>query len=106
MIKSELITCIANKLHQLPEEVIEKAINQILEHISKTLSDGGRVEIRDFGVFSLHYHPARNAQNPKTGKKITTAPKYIPHFKAGKQMRDRINESRLKNIAIIEDKSL
>ncbi len=84
MVKSELITRIASKLHQFPEEVIERAINQILKHIRQTLSDGGHVEIRGFSSFSLHYHPVRNTHNPKTGKKVVTAPKCVPRFKVGK----------------------
>jgi integration host factor subunit beta len=103
MVKSELIARIVNKFSQLPEEDVERAINQILECMSNTISDGNRIEIRGFGSFSLHYRPARNAHNPRTGAKVVTTPKYATHFKPGKEIRDRINESRQKNIQIIQD---
>jgi integration host factor subunit beta len=102
MVKSEFIEHIANRFQQLSAEDVEMGINRLLECMSERLSKGGRIEIRGFGSFSLHYHPPRNAHNPRTGEKIITAPKHMPHFKPGKQMRDRINESRIKKIRIQE----
>ncbi len=103
MVKSELIARIVSKFQQLPEKDIELGINQILEHMSETLEKNGRIEIRGFGSFSLHYRPSRNAHNPRTGEKVVTIHKYAPHFKPGKQTRERINQSRAKNIPIIQD---
>ncbi|EKE00830.1 MAG: hypothetical protein ACD_21C00267G0005 [uncultured bacterium] len=106
MVKSEFIEHIINRLQQLSAEDVERGINRLLECMSEALSKGGRIDVRGFGSFSLHYHPPRNAHNPRTGKKITTKPKYKPFFRPGKQMRDRINEARLKNISIIQDDRL
>ncbi|CAL7964223.1 integration host factor subunit beta [Gammaproteobacteria bacterium] len=103
MVKSELITRIVGKFQQLPENDVELGINQILECMSDTLAKGNRIEVRGFGSFSLHHRPSRNAHNPRTGEKVVTMPKYAPHFKPGKQIRDRVNESRLKNIPIVQD---
>ncbi len=97
MVKSELIHLIAQRLaekHQdLPLEDVELSINQILECLSETLSKNGRIEIRGFGSFNLHYRPPRNAHNPKTGEKLATTAKYMPHFKAGKELRDRVDQA-------------
>lgn len=103
MVKSELIARLVSKFQQLPEKDVELAINQILELMSETMQNNGRIEIRGFGSFSLHNRPARNAHNPRTGEKVITTNKYAPHFKPGKQTRDRINQSRFKNIPIIKD---
>lgn len=103
MVKSELIVRIVDKFKQLPENDVELGVNQILENMSDTLAKGNRIEIRGFGSFLLHHRPSRNAHNPRTGEKVVTMPKYAPHFKPGKQIRDRVNESRLKNIPIVQD---
>lgn len=103
MVKSELIARVVSKFQQLPEKDVELGINQILEYMSETLQKNGRIEIRGFGSFSLHNRPSRNAHNPRTGEKVVTTNKYAPHFKPGKQTRDRINQSRQKNIPIVQD---
>jgi integration host factor subunit beta len=103
MVKSELITRIVSKFQQLPEKDVELSINQILENMSSALEKNGRIEIRGFGSFSLHYRPSRNAHNPRTGEKVVTIHKYAPHFKPGKQTRERINQARAKNIPIVQD---
>ncbi len=64
--------------------------------MSEALIHGQRIEIRGFGSFSLHYRPPRNAHNPKTGEKVVTEAKYSPHFKPGKELRERVNSSRAK----------
>jgi len=61
--------------------------------MSNALANGERIEIRGFGSFSLHYRPPRMGRNPKTGETVELAGKYVPHFKPGKEMRDRVNES-------------
>jgi integration host factor subunit beta len=93
MVKSELINKIAVKQPGLSVRDVELSVNQILECMSETLSHGGRIEIRGFGSFSLHYRPPRNAHNPKTGEKVETTAKHTPHFKPGKELRERVNNS-------------
>ena len=94
MVKSELIYQITNKQDNLSLKDVEMSINHILEMMSNELSQGNRVEIRGFGSFNLHYRAPRRAHNPKTGESVFTEEKYTPHFKAGKDMRDRVNNSR------------
>ncbi|MDI9819513.1 MULTISPECIES: integration host factor subunit beta [unclassified Legionella] len=106
MIKSQLIASLAAKLTQLPETQVTDSINRILELMSQALIDGKRIEIRGFGSFSLHYRPPRNAHNPKTGEKVVTKAKYSPHFKPGKELRERVDASRDKvKLEDYEDKS-
>ena len=92
MVKSELIEHVASQQRHLLVRDVELAVNQILECITEALCHGGRVEIRGFGSFCLHHRPARNAHNPKTGEKVATIAKHTPHFKPGKELRDRVNE--------------
>lgn len=97
MIKSEIIEKIAAQMTHLPEKQIASAINHILELMSDSLVANQRIEIRGFGSFSLHHRPPRNAHNPKTGDKVVTKTKYTPHFKPGKELRERVNASREKH---------
>lgn len=97
MIKSELIARIASKMTHLPEHKIAHAVNHILDAMSQSLIEGGRIEVRGFGSFSVHLHNPRNAHNPKTGEKVVTLPKHTPHFKPGKELRERVNASRRDN---------
>lgn len=94
LIKSQLIAEISKKLSHLPEKDIALSVNSIIEQMSHILSNGGRIEIRGFGSFSLHYRPPRKAHNPKTGEKLVTEPKYAVHFKPGKELREHVNASR------------
>lgn len=94
MVKSELISRIANKQSHLSIKDIELSVNLIVECMSNNLGDGNRIEIRGFGSFSLHYRPPRKAHNPKTGARVYTAAKHTPHFKPGKDLRERVDESR------------
>lgn len=94
LIKSQLIAEISKKLSQLPEKDIALSISAIIEQMSHVLSDGGRIEIRGFGSFCLHYRPPRKAHNPKTGEKLVTEPKHAVHFKPGKELREQVNGSR------------
>jgi integration host factor subunit beta len=93
MTKSELIERIAARQNQLSVKDIELAVKTILEHMSQTLATGERIEIRGFGSFSLHYREPRQGRNPKTGDTVELAGKYVPHFKPGKEMRERVNLS-------------
>ena len=72
---------------------MELAVKNILEQMSHALASGQRIEIRGFGSFSLHYLPPRMGRNPKTGESVALPSKYVPHFKPGKDLRDRINAS-------------
>jgi integration host factor subunit beta len=91
MTKSELIELIASKQVQLSAKDVELAVKTILEHMSQTLSTGERIEIRGFGSFSLHYREPRRGRNPKTGDAVQLTGKYVPHFKPGKELRERVN---------------
>jgi len=91
MTKSELIELIATKQTQLSVKDVELAVKTIIEQMSETLSAGNRIEIRGFGSFSLHYRAPRIGRNPKTGESVGLAGKYVPHFKPGKELRDRVN---------------
>lgn len=91
MTKSELIELIAAKQSQLSVKDVELAVKTIIEQMSETLSTGNRIEIRGFGSFSLHYRAPRIGRNPKTGESVGLAGKYVPHFKPGKELRDRVN---------------
>jgi len=92
MTKSELIELIAAKQSHLPAKDVELAVKQILEILSDALAQGHRIEIRGFGSFSLHFRPPRQGRNPKTGETVALAGKYVPHFKPGKDLRERVNE--------------
>ncbi len=94
MIKSELIARIASNMTHLPEHRIAEAIHLILETMTQKLMNGERIEVRGFGSFSVHVRKPRNAHNPRTGEKVITKPKLIPHFKPGKELRERVNASR------------
>ncbi|WP_269471954.1 integration host factor subunit beta [Buchnera aphidicola] len=91
MKKSELFERITEKKKYIPAKNIEYIVKNILEYMSLSLEKGNRIEIRGFGSFSLHYRFARMGRNPKTGEQVYLKGKYVPHFKPGKQLRDRIN---------------
>lgn len=93
MTKSELIEYISEKQTQLTLKDVEVSIKLLLDHMSEILASGERIEIRGFGSFSLHYRAPRTGRNPKTGEAVVLEGKYVPHFKPGKEMRDRVNES-------------
>jgi len=91
MTKSELIEALAAKQNQLTQKDIDAAVKTLLEHMSQALAAGERIEIRGFGSFSLHHRPARTGRNPKTGETVSLPAKHVPHFKPGKELRDRVN---------------
>ncbi len=92
MTKSELIERIAAKQTQLPLKDVELAVKKILDYMAQSLAAGERIEIRGFGSFSLHYRAPRRGRNPKTGETVQLEGKYVPHFKPGKEMRERVND--------------
>lgn len=91
MTKSELIEILAAKNSHLSNKDIELTVKGLLEQMSLALASGQRIEIRGFGSFSLHYRPPRMGRNPKTGESVALAAKYVPHFKPGKELRERVN---------------
>ena len=93
MTRSDLIAALASRFSQLTAKDAEIAVKEILDAIGNSLAHGGRVEIRGFGSFSVNYRPARNGRNPKSGETVSVPAKYVPHFKAGKEMRERVEES-------------
>ena len=96
MTKSELIEALAKQQPHLPLKDVELAVKCIIEKMNEALSSGERIEIRGFGSFSLHLRPPRVGRNPKTGESVTLSKKYVPHFKPGKELRDRVGASREK----------
>jgi integration host factor subunit beta len=92
MTKSELIESLAERQKHLAANDVELAVKSVLEQMSQSLSTGERIEIRGFGSFSLHYRPARMGRNPKTGDSVALPGKHVPHFKPGKELRERVNE--------------
>jgi integration host factor subunit beta len=93
MTKSELIDVLAAEQDHLAYKDIEEAVRKIIDRMSASLASGERIEIRGFGSFSLHYRPPRIGRNPKTGDAVALAGKHVPHFKPGKELRDRVDRA-------------
>jgi integration host factor subunit beta len=91
MTRSDLIAKLAERYTQLLGKDAELAVKVILDSMSSTLARGGRIEIRGFGSFALNYRPPRLGRNPKSGDKVQVPAKYVPHFKAGKELRERVD---------------
>ena len=91
MTKSELISSLAARYPQLVAKDAELAVKAILDAMVESLAKGQRIEIRGFGSFDLNYRPPRIGRNPKSGERVNVAEKYVPHFKAGKEMRERVD---------------
>ena len=94
MTKSELIEAIARRQNHLNAKDVELAVKYLIEVMSNSLASGERIEIRGFGSFSLHFRPPRIGRNPKTGEAVALSGKYVPHFKPGKDLRERVNSGR------------
>ncbi|MCF6280823.1 MAG: integration host factor subunit beta [Candidatus Polarisedimenticolaceae bacterium] len=94
MTKSELIEIIAKRQSHLAHRDVELAVKCMIEQMGQSLASGERIEIRGFGSFSLHYRPPRFGRNPKTGDSVALAGKHVPHFKPGKELRERVDASR------------
>ena len=92
MTKSKLINLLAGKFSQLVHKDAELSVKIILDAMSNSLMQKRRVEIRGFGSFSLNYRPPRVGRNPKSGEKVNVPEKYVPHFKAGKELRARVDK--------------
>jgi integration host factor subunit beta len=91
MTRSDLILKLAERYSQLLGKDAELAVKVILDSMATTLSSGDRIEIRGFGSFALNYRPPRMGRNPKSGDKVQVPAKYVPHFKAGKELRERVD---------------
>jgi integration host factor subunit beta len=92
--KSDLIDNLSRSQSHLAYKDVELAVKSLIEMMSNALSVGERIEIRGFGSFSLHYRPPRVGRNPKSGEKVELPGKYVPHFKPGKELRDRANNQK------------
>lgn len=93
MTKSELIIALAEKYPVMSLKDIEAAVKSIIDNMTEALATGKRIELRGFGSFSLHYRAPRQGRNPKTGVTVQLSGKYVPHFKVGKELRDRVQTS-------------
>ena len=105
MTKSELIEKIALVHTQLSIRDVELAVKMMLDQMTGALAEGERIEIRGFGSFSLHFRAARLGRNPKTGEKVDLMGKHVPHFKPGKELRERVNMGLQSEIAAEEAES-
>jgi integration host factor subunit beta len=93
VIKSELIDRLATENPHLTHAEVERVVNIVLGRMTDALSDGGRVELRGFGAFSVRARPARAGRNPRTGETVEVPAKSVPFFKSGKELRERLNAS-------------
>ena len=91
MTKSELIEILARRQGHLKADDVDMAVKTLLEMMSNSLTEGDRIEIRGFGSFSLHFRPPRLGRNPKTGDSVALPGKHVPHFKPGKELRERVS---------------
>ena len=94
MTKSQLISLLTEKSPAFLEDDVAIAVQAILDSISRVLENGERVEIRGFGSFGLNYRPSRKGRNPKSGEPVLVPPKFAPHFKAGKELKSRVDSPR------------
>ena len=92
--KSDLIDNLAGKQNHFAYKDVELVVKSLIEIMSRALSEGKRIEIRGFGSFSLHYRLPRIGRNPKSGEAVNLPAKYVPHFKPGKELRDRVNDQK------------
>jgi integration host factor subunit beta len=93
MIKSELVQLISTNNPHLFQRDVENIVNAVFDEITAALSSGNRVELRGFGAFSVKNRPARSGRNPRTGESVSVEEKWVPFFKTGKELRDRLNTS-------------
>ncbi|MEN4904008.1 MULTISPECIES: integration host factor subunit beta [unclassified Luteimonas] len=92
MTKSELIELLTQRQAHLKGEDVDLAVKAMLEMMGGALAAGDRIEVRGFGSFSLHFRPPRTGRNPKTGDAVALPGKHVPHFKPGKELRDRVSD--------------
>ncbi len=94
MTKSELIERLSQEQPHLPPRDVEFSVNAVLDHMRRALVAGDRIEIRGFGSIGLRYRMPRTGRNPKTGEAVSVPGKYVPHFKPGRLLRERVNQDR------------
>ena len=92
MTKSELIELLARRQPHLKADDVDMAVKTLLQMMGGALAAGERIEVRGFGSFSLHYRPPRTGRNPKTGDAVALPGKHVPHFKPGKELRERVDQ--------------
>lgn len=91
MTKSELIVRLAERNQRLVARDADEAVKAILDAMGAALASGNRIEVRGFGSFALNYRPPRVGRNPKSGERVPVPAKHVPHFKAGKELRERVD---------------
>lgn len=91
MIRSELLQALHRDNPELRAEEIEQVVDVFFDEIAQRLAEGGRVELRGFGAFSTREREARTGRNPRTGEAVEVSAKRVPYFKAGKEIRERLN---------------
>ena len=91
MTRSDLVARLAERFSQITVRDTEFAVKTVLDAMSDALARGHRIEIRGFGSFGLNHRPARTGRNPKSGEKVHVPEKFVPHFKAGKELRERVD---------------
>ena len=92
--KKDLIELISKNQNQLPQRDIDLAIKTIINSMLESLASGKRIEIRGFGSFALRYRKSRIGRNPKSGETVEIAERYVPHFKPGKKLKQKVNEGK------------
>ena len=90
--KKDLIEIIAKEQDQLPYKDIELSVKTVISSMIKSLKKGERIEIRGFGSFSLRYRKPRVGRNPKSGQSVNIEERYVPHFKPGKSLKERVKQ--------------
>lgn len=94
MIRSELVHIIAMRNPHLYHRDVERIVDIVLDGIAEALEQGRRVELRGFGIFSVRHRPPRSGRNPKNGEIVFVDDKWVPFFKVGKDMQDRLNSEK------------
>ena len=92
MTKSELIELLARRQPHLKADDVDMSVKSLLQMMGSALAVGDRIEVRGFGSFSLHYRPPRLGRNPKTGDSVALPGKHVPHFKPGKELREKVSD--------------
>lgn len=105
MTKSELILRLAERFPQLVAKDAELAVKVILDAMAEALARGDRIEIRGFGSFSLNHRPPRVGRNPRSGERVDVPEKWVPHFKAGKELRERVDEADLAGVILASNEA-
>jgi integration host factor subunit beta len=98
MTKSELIERLSLEQPHLPQRDVEFSVNAVLDYMRRALVAGDRIEIRGFGSIGLRYRMPRTGRNPKTGDSVSVPGKYVPHFKPGRLLRERVNQESVSQI--------